>query len=56
MMAANDDNGDGGQQQRQTTTAANNDGTQDWVADYEGKGGERAVNNNGIRARRAESV
>ncbi len=31
-------------------------GTQDWVADYEGEGGEQAANNNGIRARRAESM
>jgi hypothetical protein len=38
------------------TTAANNDGTQDRAADYEGEGGEGVANNNGIRARRAESV
>jgi hypothetical protein len=29
--------------------AADNDGMQDWAADYEGEGGERAANNNGIR-------
>ncbi len=46
----------GGQQQQQTTTAADNNGTQDRTADYEGEGGERAVNNNGIRACQAESV
>ncbi len=43
-MAAND-NGSGGQ----TIKAAENDSLQDWAADYEGGGGERAVNNNIIR-------
>jgi hypothetical protein len=38
------------------TTAADNDGTQDREADYKGEGGERAANNNGIRASQAESV
>ncbi len=33
------------------TTAADNNGTQDWVADSKGEGGEQAANNNGIRAR-----
>jgi hypothetical protein len=26
-----------------------NDGMQDWAADYKGEGGERVANNNGIR-------
>ncbi len=51
-----DNNSDGGRRQQQTTTAANDDGTQDWAADYKGEGEERAANNNGIRAHRAESV
>ncbi len=57
-MTAVDDNGDGGGQQRRwrTTTAADDDGRRDRAADYEGEGGERAANNNGIRARQAESV
>ena len=70
-MAAVDDNGGrqqqwrwqmtttvtaGGRQQQQTTTAADDDSTQDRVADYKGEGGERALNNNGIRARQAESM
>ena len=37
-------------------TAMDNNGRQDWVADYEGEGGERGANKNGIRARQAESV
>jgi hypothetical protein len=37
-------------------TAANNNGTQYQAVDYEGEGRERAANNNGIRARQAESV
>jgi hypothetical protein len=53
---ADDDNGNGGRQQQQTTTAVDNDGMQDQVADYKGEGGERVANNNGIRARWAESV
>jgi hypothetical protein len=32
-------------------TVADNNGTQDWAADYVGEGGERAVNSNGIIAR-----
>jgi hypothetical protein len=70
-MAAVDDNGGGqrqwqwrtttmatagGRQQQQTMTAADDNGTQDWAADYKGEGGERAVNNNGIRAGQAESM
>ncbi len=57
-VKADKDNGDGGQRQRRwrTTTAANDDGMQDWAADYEGEGGERAANNNGIRARRERSM
>ncbi len=27
---------------------ADDDGMQDWVADFEGEGGERVANNNGI--------
>jgi hypothetical protein len=34
---ADNENGNGGQQQQQTTTGADNDGMQDWAADYEGK-------------------
>ncbi len=47
-----DNNGEGGRQQQQQrmTTVADDDGTRDWAADYEGEGGERAANNNGIRA------
>jgi hypothetical protein len=56
MTAADDNNCNGGQQQQQTTTAADNKGMQDRAADYKGEGGERVANNNGIRARRAESV
>ncbi len=37
-------------------TSADDDGTRDWMADYEGEGREWAANNNSIRARRAESV
>jgi hypothetical protein len=53
---ADDNNGNGGQQQQQTITAVDNNGMQDRAADYKGKGGERMVNNNGITARRIESV
>ena len=53
---AEDDNGNGRQQLQRTTTAADDNGMQGWAADYEGEGGEQATNNNGIRARRAESV
>jgi hypothetical protein len=31
------------------TKAADNNGMQDWAADYKGEGGEWAANNNGIR-------
>ncbi len=48
-MAVVDDDGDGGRQQPRTTKAADDDGTHNQGADYEGEGGERAVNNNGIR-------
>jgi hypothetical protein len=47
--AADNNIGKGGQRQRRMTKAADNDGTQDRAADYEGEGGERAANNNGIR-------
>ncbi len=50
------DNGNGGRQQQQMMTAADSDGTQDQVADYKGEGGQRAANNNGIRASWAESM
>ncbi len=52
-VKSDNDNSNGGQQQweRRITTATDNDGTQDWVADYKGETGEWAVNNNGIRAR-----
>ena len=48
-MVVVDDDGNGGQRQRWMTKAADDDGTQDQAADYEGEGGERTVNNNGIR-------
>jgi hypothetical protein len=38
------------------STVADDNGMQDWAADYKGEGGEQAANNNGIRARRAESM
>ncbi len=53
---ADNDNNNGGQRQQQTMTAAGNNSTCDWAADYEGEGGERAANNNSIRACRAESL
>jgi hypothetical protein len=53
---ADDNNGNHGRQQQRTTTAVDDDGTRDRAADYEGEGGERAANNNSIRACRAESV
>ncbi len=53
---AENNNGNRGQQQQQTTTGADNDGMQDCAADYKGEGGEQVVNNNGIRACRAESM
>jgi hypothetical protein len=43
------DDGDVGRQQQRMTKAADDDSTQDQSADYEGEGGERTVNNNGIR-------
>jgi hypothetical protein len=57
-MTTAKDNGDGRQQQQQwqMMTAADDDGTPDWVADYEGEGGEQAANNKGTRARRAENM
>jgi hypothetical protein len=56
MTAADDDNSNGRQRHQQTMTVADDDGTQDWAADYKGEGGERVANTNGIRACRAESV
>jgi hypothetical protein len=40
MMAASDNNGDGGQRQWQMTMAVDNNGTLDWVVDYDGEGQE----------------
>jgi hypothetical protein len=48
-MAAVGINGNGGRRLRRTTKAADDDGTQDQAADYEGEGGGRVANNNGIR-------
>jgi hypothetical protein len=49
MMAMVDNDSDGRQQQWRTTKVADDDGMQDQAADYEGEGGERAANNNGMR-------
>jgi hypothetical protein len=61
MAAVDDDSGGRQQWRRQTTTAVNdNSGGRRrhprLAADYEGEGGEQAANNNGVRARRAESM
>ncbi len=53
---ADNDNGNSRQQQQQTMTEADDDGTQDWAADYKGEGGERVANNNRIRAPQAERM
>jgi hypothetical protein len=51
-MAAAEDSGSGrGQEQRRRTMMAKDDGTQDWVADFDGKGQEWAANNDCIRHR-----
>jgi hypothetical protein len=42
-----DNDGDGGQQRWQTTMAADDDGLQDWAADYDGEGRERAARDGG---------
>jgi hypothetical protein len=57
-VTADNENGNGRQQQWQPwmTTAEDDNGMHDWAADYKGEGGERAANNNGIRAHQAESV
>jgi hypothetical protein len=48
MMAAVAEDGGGGQRwQRQTTTVADNNGMQDWAADYKGDGHERAARDGG---------
>ncbi len=48
MMAASTEDGGGGQRrQRQTMTAADNNGMQDWAADYEGDGQEPAARDGG---------
>ncbi len=44
-MADND--GNGGRQRWRTTTAADDDGSQDWVADYDGEGREWAARDGG---------
>jgi hypothetical protein len=44
---SNDGCGGGRHWQWQMTTMADNDGTQDWVADYEGEGQERAARDSG---------
>jgi hypothetical protein len=41
MAAAAEDGCSGRQWQRRTTTALDNNGMQDWLADYEGEGQER---------------
>ncbi len=43
MAAVAEDGGSRQQWQRQTTTAVDNNGTQDWVADYNGEGQEQAA-------------
>ncbi len=43
MAAAAEDGGGGRRRQRRTTTAANDNGMQDWAADYKGDGQERLV-------------
>ena len=45
-MAAAEDSSGG---QRRRMTAADDNGTQDWAADYDGEGRERAANNDGIK-------
>ncbi len=47
MAAVAEDGGDGQQRQRQTMTAADNNGMQDWAADYKGDGQERAARDGG---------
>jgi hypothetical protein len=47
MAAAAEDGGGRQQQQRQTITAADDNGMQDWAADYKGEGQERAARDNG---------
>ncbi len=48
-MTAVDDGGNGGRRQQRTTKATDDDSTLDQAVDYEGEGGERTANNNGIR-------
>jgi hypothetical protein len=48
MMAATGEEGGGGQQQKRwTTTMADNNGIQDWAADYDREGRERAARDGG---------
>jgi hypothetical protein len=47
MAAVAEDGGNGRQWRRQTMTAADNNGLQDWVADYKGDGQERAARDGG---------
>jgi hypothetical protein len=43
VMAVADNNGDGGQQRWRMMMAADDDGLQDWAADYDGEGQEQAA-------------
>ncbi len=43
MAAAAKDGGSGQQWQRRTMTVADDNGMQDWVADYKGEGKKRAA-------------
>jgi hypothetical protein len=44
MMAAEvEDSGGGGRRRRRTTTAADDNGIQDWAANYKGEGQEQAA-------------
>ncbi len=47
IAAAVEDGGGGRQWQRQTTTAVDNNGMQDWVADYKGDGQGQAARDGG---------
>jgi hypothetical protein len=48
MVAAADNNSNGRCRWWWMTTVADNDGVQDWAADYDREGQERAVNNDNI--------
>ncbi len=47
MAAAAEDSGGRQRWRRQTTTAADNNGMQDWAADYKGDGQEQAARDSG---------